>query len=76
MEVLRPGKNPTEELFYGTCGHCGAQLRAKRSELDVQNDFREGGQFGRAKCAMEFCPHEVIFYPEKSRAATSQAYRD
>ncbi len=62
MKVTKKGKLPEEEIWTGTCNNCNSELEAKKGELQVTHDQREGS-FGRANCPV--CEKDVIFFPKK-----------
>lgn len=64
MKIVRRGTPPNEILWRGTCHACKTVATAGRSELKVEEDPREGGEFGRATCPV--CGDQsMIFYPVK-----------
>lgn len=60
MEIIKRGKAPEEKIWRGECTQCRSIIRAKRSELEIEHDFREGNDFGRSLCPV--CNASMIFY--------------
>lgn len=64
MEMLEEGTDPKDIKYVGRCPMCKSKFRAKASELSIEWDSREQGNFARASCVK--CRYSnLIFYPEK-----------
>lgn len=61
MKIIKRGKIK-EELFTGTCFDCDSVLEAKRSELKIIGDMRDGSELGQGECPV--CKSDVNFYPK------------
>ena len=61
MELVKKGTK-LEEVWEGTCSHCGSQFRATKKELekDITDDQRDG-RYCRRKCTE--CSEDFFLYP-------------
>ena len=50
MEIIKKGKNPSDNEYTGECLNCGTKVKFKRHEGKLHNDQRDGD------CVEVICP--------------------
>lgn len=62
MEIIKKGKLPEDEVYYGKCYYCKTEMKSFRKELKFQSDFRDGDYYYHS-CPL--CGKTVYFGPNK-----------
>lgn len=71
MEIVKRGVPPAEIPWFGRCVSCKTEVKAARTEVRVEHDQREGGEFGHATCPV--CGYGMVLYPKQ---VSSQGFSD